>query len=128
MRPACLRERWRRSICWRGLGGCWRRGFWRTVTFLLLLELLAMDMQCGGRTWRRLRRGVRGVKLVPAVKLVEVRRSISVGENFVPRGAEARAGQLLLDRGRRLDHAGIAIAASVGKRRVEVFRKPREIG
>jgi molybdopterin molybdotransferase len=58
-------------------------------------------------------------------KAVEVRRSIGVGENFVPRGAEARAGQLLLDRGRRLDHAGIAIAASVGKSRVEVFRKPR---
>ena len=47
------------------------------------------------------------------------------GENFVPRGAEARAGQLLLDRGRRLDHAGIAIAASVGKSRVQVFRRPR---
>ena len=61
----------------------------------------------------------------PAVKLVEVRRSINVGENFVPRGAEARAGQRLLDRGRRLDHAGIAIAASVGKSRVQVFRKPR---
>jgi molybdopterin molybdotransferase len=58
-------------------------------------------------------------------KLVEVRRGVSVGENFVPHGAEARAGQLLLDRGRRLDHAGIAIAASVGKSRVEVFRKPR---
>src|SRR6202140_3920694 len=61
----------------------------------------------------------------PAVKLVEVRRSISVGENFVPRGAEARAGQMLLDRGRRLDHTGIAIAASVGKSRVQLFRKPR---
>ena len=47
------------------------------------------------------------------------------GENFVPRGAEARAGQMLLDRGRRLDHAGIAIAASAGKSRVQVFRKPR---
>jgi molybdopterin molybdotransferase len=58
-------------------------------------------------------------------KLVEVRRSVGVGENFVPRGAEARAGQLLLERGRRLDHAGIAIAASVGKSRVQVFRKPR---
>jgi molybdopterin molybdotransferase len=55
----------------------------------------------------------------------EVRRSVSRGENFVPRGAEARAGQLLVDRGRRLDHAGIAIAASVGKSRVQVFRKPR---
>ena len=58
-------------------------------------------------------------------KLVEVRRGVTVGENFVPRGAEARAGQLLLDRGQRLDHAGIAIAASVGKGRVQVFRKPR---
>jgi molybdopterin molybdotransferase len=61
----------------------------------------------------------------PAGKSVEVRRSVVIGENFVPRGAEARAGQLLLDRGRRLDHAGIAIAASVGKSRVQVFRKPR---
>ena len=58
-------------------------------------------------------------------KLVEIRRGVGVGDNFVPRGAEARAGELLLDRGRRLDHAGIAIAASVGKSRVEVFRKPR---
>jgi molybdopterin molybdotransferase len=56
---------------------------------------------------------------------VEVRRKVAPGENFVPRGAEALAGQVLLDRGRRLDHAGIAIAASVGKSRVQVFRKPR---
>ena len=58
-------------------------------------------------------------------KFVEVQRSVRSGENFVRRGAEARAGQLLLDRGRRLDHAGIAIAASAGKSRVQVFRKPR---
>ena len=56
---------------------------------------------------------------------VEVQRSVSVGENFVRRGVEARAGQMLLDRGRRLDHASIAIAASVGKSRVQVFRRPR---
>jgi molybdopterin molybdotransferase len=56
---------------------------------------------------------------------VEVRRAVSRGENFVPHGSEARAGQLLFDRGRRLDQAGIAIAASVGKSRVQVFRKPR---
>ena len=56
---------------------------------------------------------------------VEVQRSVGAGENFVPRGAEARAGQRLLDRGRRLDHAGIAMAASVGKSQVQVFRKPR---
>ena len=58
-------------------------------------------------------------------KFVEIRRGVSRGENFVPRGAEAHAGQVLLDRGRWLDHAGIAIAASVGKSRVQVFRKPR---
>ena len=58
-------------------------------------------------------------------KFIDVQRSVRAGENFVPGGAEARAGQLLLDRGRRLDHAGIAIAASVGKSRVQVFRKPR---
>lgn len=58
-------------------------------------------------------------------QLVEIQRSVKSGENFVPRGAEARAGQLLLDRGRKLDHTGIAIAASVGKTRLPVFRKPR---
>jgi molybdopterin molybdotransferase len=56
---------------------------------------------------------------------VEVRRGVRVGENFVPRGAEALAGQVLLERGGRLDHAGVALAASVGKSRVQVFRKPR---
>jgi molybdopterin molybdotransferase len=58
-------------------------------------------------------------------KFVEILRSVRPGENFVPRGAEALAGQLLLDRGRRMDHSGIAVAASVGKSRVQVFRKPR---
>jgi len=59
------------------------------------------------------------------IQSLEVRRGVKPGENFVPRGAEAPAGQMLLDRGLRLDHTGIAIAASVGKSRVEVFRKPR---
>jgi molybdopterin molybdotransferase len=56
---------------------------------------------------------------------VKIQRSVQTGENFVPRGAEALAGQVLLGSGRRLDHASIAIAASVGKDRVQVFRKPR---
>ena len=60
-----------------------------------------------------------------AGKFIEVQRNVRSGENFVRRGAEALAGQVLLDRGRWLDHAGIAIAASVGKSRVQVFRKPR---
>ncbi len=60
-----------------------------------------------------------------AASFVEIRRAVKAGENFVPRGAEARAGQMLIERGQRLDHSGIAIAASVGKSRVQVFRKPR---
>ncbi len=56
---------------------------------------------------------------------VEIKRSVKSGENFVPRGAEARQGEMLLDRGTRLDHAGIAMAASVGKSKLQVFRKPR---
>jgi len=56
---------------------------------------------------------------------VEIQRTPTSGENFVPKAAEARAGQLLVDRGRRLDHALIATAASVGKNRVEIFQKPR---
>jgi molybdopterin molybdotransferase len=58
-------------------------------------------------------------------EFVDVQRAVKTGENFVPRGAEAHAGQLLLERGRRLDHAGIGIAASVGKSQVQIFRKPR---
>jgi molybdopterin molybdotransferase len=61
----------------------------------------------------------------PTQKAVEVQRRVNAGENFVPRGAEAQAGQTLLGRGLRLDHAAIALAASVGKDRVYVFRKPR---
>jgi molybdopterin molybdotransferase len=56
---------------------------------------------------------------------VEIQRSVASGENFVPRGAEARAGELLVERGRRLDHGLIALAAAVGKAHVEVFRRPR---
>jgi molybdopterin molybdotransferase len=56
---------------------------------------------------------------------IEVHRSVNPGDNFVPRGAEARAGQPLLKRGHRLDHAAIAIAASVGKSHLQVFRKPQ---
>lgn len=56
---------------------------------------------------------------------VEIQRTIKNGENFVPRGSEAREGQILLEAGSRLDHAGIAIAASVGKNTLQVFRKPR---
>jgi len=76
--------------------------------------------------WRNFAQGTPGsAPDTPAGGFVDVQRAVAAGENFVPRGTEARAAQLLLDRGRRLDHAAIAIAASVGKSRVPVFRKPR---
>ena len=56
---------------------------------------------------------------------VEIQRSAATGENFVPRAAEARAGQLLIEPGTRLDPSTVAIAASVGKGTLRVFRKPR---
>jgi molybdopterin molybdotransferase len=55
---------------------------------------------------------------------VEITRGVSGGENIVPRGAEARAGALLLERGLRLDAAAIALAASVGKPRLQVQKRP----
>ena len=73
--------------------------------------------------------GANAVVMVEHTEIVEdavdVLRSVSVGENFVPRGAEARTGQLLLKRGQKLDHAGIAIAASIGRSQLQVFCKPR---
>jgi molybdopterin molybdotransferase len=58
-------------------------------------------------------------------KQVEITRSVEPGENIVPRGAEAREGTLLLDCGVRLNEAGIALAASVGKSRLRVYKRPR---
>ena len=56
---------------------------------------------------------------------VEISRTITPGENIVPRGAEARQGSRLLGRGVRLNEAAIALSASVGKSRLQVYRKPR---
>jgi molybdopterin molybdotransferase len=56
---------------------------------------------------------------------VMVQRHVRSGENVVPRGAEAKRGQQLLAPGTRINHAAVAVAASVGKAELEVFRKPR---
>jgi molybdopterin molybdotransferase len=56
---------------------------------------------------------------------IRIDRPVGSGENIVLRGAEARQGSLLLDRGLRLHEAAIALAASVGKSRVEVYKRPR---
>lgn len=56
---------------------------------------------------------------------VEITKSVSAGENVVPQGAEAKRGGVLLERGTRLNETAIALAASVGKAKVEVFARPR---
>ena len=56
---------------------------------------------------------------------VEVTRSVEAGENVVPRGAEAHQGAALVERGSRLTEASIALAASAGKSKLEVYRRPK---
>jgi molybdopterin molybdotransferase len=54
-------------------------------------------------------------------------RGLEVGENIVSAGAEARAGQEILREGTRLNHAGIAVSASVGWASHDVYRRPRVV-
>jgi len=56
---------------------------------------------------------------------VTIERVATSGDNIVPRGAEARQGSLLLERGQRLNEAAIGLAASVGKSRLTVYSRPR---
>jgi molybdopterin molybdotransferase len=58
-------------------------------------------------------------------KNVEISRGIGLGENIVPRGAEAQKGSVLLESGIVLHPAAIAAAASAGKSRLQVYRCPR---
>ncbi|MFL6445622.1 MAG: gephyrin-like molybdotransferase Glp [Candidatus Sulfotelmatobacter sp.] len=56
---------------------------------------------------------------------VEITRAVAPGENLVPEGAEAREGTVLISRGTRLNDAAIALAASVGKSQLQVYKRPR---
>ena len=60
-----------------------------------------------------------------AEEFVEVLRSTVPGENIVPSGAEAKAGQELLPRRTRLGPAQVAMAAAAGAARIKVFARPR---
>jgi molybdopterin molybdotransferase len=56
---------------------------------------------------------------------IVIQRAVERGQNVVPRGSEAMAGQTMLEPGTRLGYAELAMAAQVGRARVQVFRKPR---
>jgi molybdopterin molybdotransferase len=55
----------------------------------------------------------------------EAERTLRVGENVVPRGAEARVGDSLLPVGRVMGAAEVAVAASCGCAELRVFAKPK---
>jgi molybdopterin molybdotransferase len=56
---------------------------------------------------------------------VTVTKGIAAGDNIVPIASEAKRGDRLLSPGMHLDHAAIAVAASVGRSRLLVYSKPR---
>jgi molybdopterin molybdotransferase len=56
---------------------------------------------------------------------VEITRGVLPQENIVARGVEATRGSILIHHGTRLKEATIALAASVGKSRLEVYRLPQ---
>lgn len=56
---------------------------------------------------------------------VRFERDAVPGQNFVPRGSEARAGQTLLTPGMRLGYAELALAATVGAAELKCAAKPR---
>lgn len=56
---------------------------------------------------------------------VSIQRSIEFGENFSPRGIEARSGDIMLSAGVRIGHTEVSLLASVGHTHVVVYRQPR---
>jgi molybdopterin molybdotransferase len=56
---------------------------------------------------------------------VNVPRTLRAGENVSPQACEARGGEVLLEPGRQLGFADIALLATVGRPRVTVFQKPQ---
>ncbi len=56
---------------------------------------------------------------------ITITKGIAAGDNIVPIASEAKRGDRLLSPGLRLDHAAIAVAASVGRSRLLVYSKPR---
>ncbi len=56
---------------------------------------------------------------------VAILAPVSAGQNIVPRGAEAAAGDLILETGRLIGPAEIAVLASFGCEKIRVRRRPR---
>lgn len=57
--------------------------------------------------------------------LVRFERAAQSGQNIVPRGIEARAGQIILKPGMRLGFAELALSAQVGETQLQCAKRPR---
>jgi molybdopterin molybdotransferase len=62
---------------------------------------------------------------VPSKGSVLIERAAEVGQNIVPRGSEAKSGQLLMEPGTRLSYPELALLAQVGYVRVMFYKPPR---
>jgi molybdopterin molybdotransferase len=58
-------------------------------------------------------------------EVVRFERAAQPGQNIVPRGSEAAAGQTILTPGMRLGYAELALAAQVGAVRLQCAQRPR---
>jgi molybdopterin molybdotransferase len=56
---------------------------------------------------------------------ISFHRPTESGQNFVPRGSEARARDVALSPGLRLGYAELAVAAQVGHAALQCYKKPR---
>jgi molybdopterin molybdotransferase len=56
---------------------------------------------------------------------VEILEGVVAGQNVALRGSEVRAGEVVVERGRAIDPATLAVLAAVGQARVAVGRRPR---
>jgi molybdopterin molybdotransferase len=58
-------------------------------------------------------------------EVVQFDRETRPGQNIVPRGSEAKAGQMILTHGTRLGYAELALAAQVGETKLRCAARPR---
>ncbi len=56
---------------------------------------------------------------------VKIMKPVAAGDNIAAIASEAKRGERLLSPGVRLDYAAIAVAASAGRSRLLVYRKPK---
>lgn len=67
---------------------------------------------------------VEHVEVIDDAVRVGAGRSLATGENVVPQGSEARAGDGVIPVGTRMDAAEVALAAACGYPSLKVFAKP----